>query len=213
MLALCGSSRRRLVVSAIVVTSLLGAAVLPRLQHGYPRRAAPTAAAIASTPYIGLGRVRSAKLLNPAVTWTQQEQFCAHARRFEQSTPVAVGPSTARRRLRESGDRRHTAHTRVAVYPVELVADTQDDTAAVAEGAAHGPRGEREPLGASRASRPCFSPACAYIGRPLRLVRARCGTLTSPHPSPNVTRWAAHDRYVLQRARRGGALTSPTVLP
>ena len=60
----------------------------------------------------------------------------AHAARFEQSTPVAVRTtSTARRRLRELvATVDIPAHTRVAVYPVELVADTQehDDTYAVA---------------------------------------------------------------------------------
>lgn len=45
----------------------------------------------------------SAKLLNPAVTWTQQEQLMrTHAARFDQSTLVAVrATSIARRSIRE----------------------------------------------------------------------------------------------------------------
>ena len=161
-----------LAVSAIVVTSAAGSkALLPATQHGYPRRAVLTAAAIASAPCaLALApRPAVAKLLNPAVTWTQQEQLMrAHAARFEQSTPVAVRTtSTARRRLRELvATVDIPAHTRVAVYPVELVADTQehDDTYAVAVYRSRGPRGEREPLRGVTGIPTEASLARAYIG-------------------------------------------------
>ena len=154
-----------LVVSATVVTSTAGSkTLLPTTQHGYPRRAVLTAAAVALAPHPA-----AAKLLNPAVTWTQQEQLMrAHAARFEQSAPVAVRiTSTAHRRLRELvATVDIPAHTRVAVYPVELVADTQehDDTYAVAVYRSHGPRGEREPLRGVTGIPTEASLARAYIG-------------------------------------------------
>ena len=72
--------------------------------HACPRRAVLTAAAVAIPCAVALAPCpAAAKLLNPAVTWTQQEQLMrVHAARFEQSTPVAVRTtSIARRRLRE----------------------------------------------------------------------------------------------------------------
>ena len=93
----------------------------------------------------------------------------AHAARFEQSMPVAVRTtSTARRRLRELvATVDIPAHTRVAVYPVELVADTQehDDTYAVAVYRSNGPRGVREPLRGVTGIPTEASLARAYIGR------------------------------------------------
>ena len=99
-------SRNTLPVLAIVVTSAAaGSKALPSTtQHGYPRRAFLTATAVALPCSLALAPCpAAAKLLNPAVTWTQQEQLMrTHAARFEQSTPVAVRTtSIARRRLRE----------------------------------------------------------------------------------------------------------------
>ena len=101
-------SRKTLSVLAIVVTSSAAAgskALPPTTQRDYPRRAVLTAAAVALAPCaVALAPCpAAAKLLNPAVTWTQQEQLMrTHAARFEQSTPVAVRTtSIARRRLRE----------------------------------------------------------------------------------------------------------------
>ena len=101
-------SRKTLLVLAIVVASSAAAgskALPPTTQRDYPRRAVLTAAAIALAPCaVALAPCpAAAKLLNPAVTWTQQEQLMrTHAARFEQSTPVAVRTtSIARRRLRE----------------------------------------------------------------------------------------------------------------
>ena len=99
-------SRNTLPVLAIVVTSAAaGSKALPSTtQHGYPRRAVLTATAVTLPWALTLAPYpAAAKLLNPAVTWTQQEQLMrTHAARFEQSTPVAVRTtSIARRRLRE----------------------------------------------------------------------------------------------------------------
>ena len=113
-------SRKALIVLAILITSAAtgSRALPPTTQHGYPRRAVLTA--VSSAPF-ALALVpcpAAAKLLNPAVTWTQQEQLMrTHAARFEQSTPVAVRTtSIARRRLRE------------LVATVDLPAPTAVDT-------------------------------------------------------------------------------------
>mmetsp|Transcript_16494 Transcript_16494/g.33315 ORF Transcript_16494/g.33315 Transcript_16494/m.33315 type:complete len:238 (+) Transcript_16494:57-770(+) len=161
------------VAFVIVVTSAAtrsAAATVTTTTTQHCRRGAVLAAAGLAPCLVALVPCpAAAKLLNPAVTWTQQEQLMrGHAARFEKSTPVAVRTtSIAGRRIREVvATVDLPANIRVAVYPVEMVADTEehDDTYAVAIYYANGPRGQREAVAGVTGIPTEASLAHAYIG-------------------------------------------------